>query len=58
MAIARDKLVQTRVTQKMKEAISKKIEILNNKDDAFEKITESEVILRLLEKWLKGEIEI
>lgn len=54
----KDDYVRARVTPKMKEAVTRKIGSLNNSDEVFGHIRETDVIIKLLEKWLKGEIEI
>lgn len=54
----KDDYVRARVTPKMKEAVTRKIESLNNSDEMYGPIRESDVIVKLLEKWLKGEVEI
>lgn len=42
----------------MKEAVTRKIESLNNSNEVYGPIRESDVLIKLLEKWLKGEVEI
>lgn len=48
--IAKTEYVRARVTPKKKAAVTKKAESLE--------LAESEVVVKLLDKWLKNEIEI
>ncbi|WP_040759011.1 hypothetical protein [Ruminiclostridium papyrosolvens] len=54
----KNKDVRARVTPRMKEAVTRKIESLNNSNEVYGPIRESDVLIKLLEKWLKGEVEI
>jgi hypothetical protein len=57
--MAKNNLIQARITPAMKQAITSKIKLINTQKLFFEeKTTETKVITDLLEKWLKNEIKL